>query len=92
MTIAVADYFDEIVGGLRRGGIDVRHFTLRASREVATERLRLRGDTTAWAFAQVDRCVAALDDPRYAIHIDTEGRPPTAVANGIAVMLRSPAP
>ena len=42
MTLVDANYFDEVVGGLRDEGIDVRHFALTASVEVIHRRLRSR--------------------------------------------------
>ena len=76
MTIARRDYLDEIVGGLRRRGLEVRHFTLTVSAETLRRRLRRRLDWPAsrrWALARVDACVAALADPAFAEPIETEG-------------------
>lgn len=43
MSIVRADYFDEIVGGLRSSGVDVRHYALTATAETLRKRLRRRG-------------------------------------------------
>lgn len=83
MTLVVPEYFEDVIGGLRRAGIEVRHFTLWASRDTIQQRLQERPDTTDWAWAQVDRCLAALDHPRFARHIETEGRQIAEVANEI---------
>ncbi|MFB6726323.1 hypothetical protein ACFCV3_39505 [Kribbella sp. NPDC056345] len=81
MSIVRDDYFDEIVGGLRSQGADVRHYALTASAETLRARLRhrsayvvgrlLRREET-WALQQVDRCVAALAEPRYATQVPTD--------------------
>jgi hypothetical protein len=60
MTIVRGDYFDEIIGGLRALGVDVRHYALIASPETLQRRLRSRlsylgslfGDET-WAISQI---------------------------------------
>jgi hypothetical protein len=74
MTLVVPEYFEDVIGSLRRAGIEVRHFTLQASRETIQRRLQERPDATDWAWAQVDRCVTALKHPRFARHIETDGR------------------
>lgn len=66
MTIVRDDYFDEIVGGLRAIGVDVRHFTLTASADTLRHRLGTRlsylgtllGGQDTWALSQVDRRLA----------------------------------
>jgi AAA domain len=93
MTIVRDDYFDEIVGGLRSDGVDVRHYTLIATRETLRSRLRLRHayllgralrrDET-WAIAQIERCVNALGGERYATHIPTDHSSPDEVVETIA--------
>lgn len=92
MTIVRDDYFDEIIGGLRSAGIDVRHYALTATAETLRNRLRQRlGYLTArlhgnetWALAQVDRCVAALSTPHYATQIATDHRTTDEVVEAIA--------
>jgi hypothetical protein len=91
MTIVRDDYFDEIVGGLRSRGVDLRHYTLTASAETLRRRLStriaflrsgLRRET--WAMQQIPRCVAALAADRYAMHVPTDGRPADDVVEWIA--------
>jgi hypothetical protein len=81
MSIVVDDYFDEIVGGLRARGVDVRHYALIASPETLRGRLRWRsayviarlvGRDETWATNQIDRCVTALAGDRYARHVPTD--------------------
>jgi hypothetical protein len=74
------EYFDEIIGGLRSRGVDLRHYSLIASPEILRKRLRKRsgylmarliGRDERWAIQQIDRCVTALSGDRYATHIET---------------------
>ena len=93
MTIVRDDYFDEIVGGLRSNGLDVRHYALTATPETLRRRLRLRHahlvgralrrDET-WAIGQIERCVNALSGERYATHVPTDRESPDEVVEMIA--------
>jgi len=91
MTIVRDDYFDEIVGGLRSCGVDVRHYALIASPETLRKRLStriafvrsgLRRET--WAVQQIPRCVAALAQERYATHVHTDQKTTDEVVEWIA--------
>lgn len=93
MTLVRTDYFEEIVGGLLRHGVDVRHYTLTAPTDVIHRRLRARlayrlgrvtGADETWAMQQTDRCVAALRSDRFAIHVPTDGRGISEVVEDIA--------
>lgn len=93
MSIVRDDYFDEIVGGLRSSGVDVRHYALTATPDTLRRRLRLRsgyvigralGREETWAMAQIDRCVNALAAERYATHVRTDDRSPGEVVELIA--------
>jgi AAA domain len=91
MTIVRDDYFDEIVGGLRSRGVDVRHYALIASAETLRRRLSTRIAFVAsglrretWAMRQIPRCVAALSQDRYAVHVETDYRTPDEVVEWIA--------
>ncbi|MET0898592.1 MAG: AAA family ATPase [Mycobacterium sp.] len=92
MTIVREDYFDEIIGTLR-ADVDVRHYSLIASPETLRRRLRSRlaymggrllGRDETWAIRQIDRCVAALGDPRFATQVPTDGRSLDEVVEAIA--------
>ncbi len=92
MTIVRADYFDEIVGALRTE-VDLRHVTLVASPATLQARLgtrlealgsRVLGGDGTWAMRQVDRCVTALADPRFATHVPTDERPLDEVVEAVA--------
>lgn len=93
MSIVRDDYFDEIVGGLRSSGVDVRHYALTATPETLRRRLRLRsgyvigwvlGRDETWAMQQIDRCVTALAGERYRTHVPTDNRTPDDVVELIA--------
>jgi predicted kinase len=52
---------------------ETHHFTLMASPETITQRLVLRGDAPdSWSHQQIERCVAVLDRPEFAVHVDAE--------------------
>lgn len=93
MTLVRDDYFDEIVGQLRAGGVDVRHYALTASPDTLRRRLRARlayvggrllGRDETWAIQQIDRCVSALSDARYATHVPTDDRSVDEVVEAVA--------
>jgi hypothetical protein len=76
MTLANPLHHAEIVGGLRAGGIDVRHFTLLASPATLRRRIRRRLDwprSRRWALSRSESCSAALEDPAFADHVQTDG-------------------
>lgn len=81
MSIVRDDYFEEIIGGLRSRGLEVRHYTLTASAETLRARLRQRsayligrvlGRDETWAMQQIDRCIASLATDRYSTHVLTD--------------------
>jgi hypothetical protein len=93
MSIVRDDYFDEIIGGLRSRGVEIRHYTLTASAETLRGRLRQRsayvlgrmlGRQETWALQQIDRCVAALAADRYATHVPTDDASVDEVIEAIA--------
>ncbi|WP_422656710.1 AAA family ATPase [Paenibacillus sp. EC2-1] len=73
MTITSLQYFDEIVGRLRRDDIIVHHFTLGASREVLLHRLKKRGDRAdSWPAQQINRCIEGLSHEVFQHHLNTD--------------------
>jgi len=99
MTLVRDAYFDEIVGGLRSSGIDVQHYALTATPETLRRRLqarlayvggRLLGRDETWAIQQIDRCVSALSDARYATHVPTDDRSVDEVVETIAADAKLP--
>jgi hypothetical protein len=76
MTLTSKLYHSEILGALRAPGVDLRHFTLVASPTTLRRRIRRRLDwpsSKRWSLSRVEACSAALQDPAFAEHVDTEG-------------------
>jgi len=93
MSIVRDDYFDEIVGGLRARGMQVRHYALTATPQTLRRRLRQRkayvigrvlGREETWALQQIERCVATLAADRYARHVPTDDATIDQVVESIA--------
>jgi hypothetical protein len=92
MTIANPSYFEELVGGLRAGGVALRHFTLVASPATLRRRLRWRLDwpsSRRWALARAEPYAAALAAPMFAEHVDTQGRNVAAIAADILARVQA---
>lgn len=62
MTVTNMQYYDEIAGKLERDGIIVKQFILTASRETIIKRLDARGNSTKWAYNQIDRCIRSFNE------------------------------
>jgi len=89
MTLIDPGYFEEIVGRLRAGGHDVRHFSLLADRATVLRRLRGRGFGLGlrheqWAVSKLDECLTQLKDPLFAEHVQTDDLSVPQVAEVIA--------
>jgi len=89
MTIINPGYFDQTVGRLRQDGHDVRHFSLLADRGTVLRRLRKRTlglglSHERWAVANLDECLAQLQDEVFAEHLFTDEMSVTQVAEAIA--------
>lgn len=91
MTLVNDAYFGEIIGGLRASGVDVRHYALIANAETLRARLNrriaflktgLRRET--WAMQQMERCITALAQDRYATHVPNDDRTVDEVVEWIA--------
>ncbi|SDE61967.1 AAA domain-containing protein [Paenibacillus sp. UNCCL117] len=88
MTVVDPAIFDEIVGRLRRDGMEVRHFALCASRAALLRRLRSRGEGSgSWAAQQIDRCLTGLADEAFERRLDTEHWSVRQTAEAIAAEL-----
>jgi hypothetical protein len=90
MTLVNQQYFDEIVGVLRRRGVDVHHFTLVASRETLNRRNRRRlllPRAKRWVRAQTDRCVSSLESPVFEAHLPTDNQNVTEIVKQIRSQL-----
>jgi hypothetical protein len=99
MTVVEPAYFQEIVGRLREGGHDVRHFALLAERETVLRRLRERGLGSAvrfiagqgaplrresFAVSKLDLCLERLAGQEFAVHLWTDRITVAQVADRIA--------
>lgn len=87
--MTLIEYHDEVIGGLRLDGHDVRHVILDASPEVLRRRLQGRasalvGRRETWAMAQIDRCVTGLAGLPDATHVDTDSLSLDDVAEAVA--------
>ncbi|WP_414936225.1 AAA family ATPase [Amycolatopsis sp. cmx-11-51] len=94
MTLVEPKYFEEIVGGLRERGHDVRHFALLAERETVLRRLSERGlvhslrgvppKRESFAVSKVDLCLDRLSGAEFGEHIHTDTLTVARVADRIA--------
>ena len=88
MTLVDERYVEEVIGGLRALGHDVRHIALMTSAQEVRRRLYWRGipgiNRDLWALEQVDRCLEALNRPGFAEPVDTAGRTVAEVADAVA--------
>ncbi|MNM79489.1 Tunicamycin resistance protein [compost metagenome] len=88
MTITDPGYWDEIVGRLRRDGLNLHHFTLTVTKETLIRRLRSRFEGSgSWAAEQIDRCVRSLAIEAFAEHVHTDHLTVTQTAEVIASKL-----
>lgn len=88
MTITNLQYYDEIIGRLERDGITIKHFILIASKENIISRLNARGNSTEWAYMQVDRCDRAFKDNCFGGQkIDTNNKSVDDVCNNIIKLI-----
>lgn len=71
MTLTNPNYYDEIIGTLRRNHVDVKDFILIATKEKILERLYKRKNSTPWAYEQVNRCIDAFNNHFNGYKIDT---------------------
>lgn len=94
MTLVEPKYFEEIVGGLRGRGHDVRHFALLAERETVLRRLSERGvvhsvrgvppKRESFAVSKLDLCLERLSGAEFGEHIQTDRLTVARVADRIA--------
>lgn len=93
MTLVEPDVVEEVHGGLRAAGLDLRHVVLTASPETIRRRLRSRLEglrrRETWAMRQIDRCVrglATLEGHR----VDTDALGLDAVVEEVAAQVGLP--
>jgi predicted kinase len=86
---------DEIIGGLRRSGLDVRHFVLLASEPTLRRRLFWRWSLPAsrrWARAQIGRFPRPASPPEQATSVHTDRRRLRDIVAEILAALPNPLP
>ncbi|WP_075619186.1 AAA family ATPase [Paenisporosarcina indica] len=73
MTLTNETYFNEIIGKLKNNGINVKHFTLSASKITIQKRLRKRFEgKNSWAYQQMEDRVSSLSKQTFEEHILTD--------------------
>jgi AAA domain-containing protein len=95
MTLVVPAYHREIIGGLRKSGAEVHHFSLMASPHTLSRRIRwrlVRPAAKRWMRAQIERCVATLNAPEFATHVATDDRSIADVVDVVLATLPKPLP
>jgi hypothetical protein len=86
---------DEIIGGLRRSGLDVRHFLLLAAEPTLRQRLFWRWSlptSRRWARAQIGRFPGAASASEQATRLHTDRRPVRDLVAEILAALPNPLP
>lgn len=71
MTIINPQYYNEIADKLQNENIEVKDFILVASKDNLLKRLDKRGNSTKWAYEQVNRCVKTFKTDFKGQKIDT---------------------
>jgi hypothetical protein len=85
MTLSNEYYFNEIIGKLRDNGIDVKHFTLTASKTTIQKRLRQRLEgKNSWAHQQIDERVSSLSKNTFEDHLPSDSMSIDEVVETIA--------
>ena len=87
MTLASPAYFTEIHSGLSAIA-PLHHFCLTASLRTVQQRLQERGDGPDPCQRKAAICIPLLNDPMFAVHIDTERRTTIQIVDVILAHLR----
>lgn len=73
MTLTNEEYFEEIIGRLKKDRIEIMHFTLVASKETIAKRLRKRFEgKDSWAYKQLENRLSLLAKAAFQFHIQTD--------------------
>jgi hypothetical protein len=89
MCLCRYDYSREITDEFRASGRDVHCFRLTCSPETLRSRILGRRDEDgghAWCLGHLASGLAAANNPRFGIEVDTEGRTPEEVAASIVAV------
>jgi RNase adaptor protein for sRNA GlmZ degradation len=92
MTIYDKNYFEEIIGKLRRNNIEIEHYLLGASKETLLKRLSKRLEKKdSWAAQKIDTCIQGFKELMgESIYIDTNALTIYDVADTIAKKSKLP--
>jgi hypothetical protein len=88
-TLVNSGHFQEIIGGLRNDGVELRHFALLAEPATVVRRLHARSlgrepRTQPWEVEVLDEWLAQLRRPEFAQQVHTDGKTVAQVANIIS--------
>lgn len=73
MTLTNEMYFQEIIGKLIKNNVEVKHFTLSASKSTIQKRLRQRLEgKNSWAYQQMEKRLSSLSKNLFKEHIQTD--------------------
>ncbi|MBS4202206.1 AAA family ATPase [Bacillus sp. FJAT-49732] len=85
MTLTNEVYFNQIIGRLRLDGIEIKHFTLYASKETIEKRLKKRLEgKNSWAYKQMEGRLVNLSKDTFQEHIHTDSMSIDEVVETIA--------
>ena len=84
MTIYKKQYYDEIIGQLRKENVEVKHFILSASKQTIADRLIKRGESKdCWAAQHINICLKAFESDISEEKINTEFKKIDEIADEI---------
>lgn len=88
MALYKADYFTEIISGLKESQVDVRHFQLEVDKKMIAERLAKRKDGTfEWGMSKVHEILSFFESIPLSQKIDNHNRPLNDVVHEILARL-----
>ncbi|WP_404450946.1 AAA family ATPase [Virgibacillus necropolis] len=91
MTLTNQLYHGEIVGKLKEHGVEVKHFTLSASKLTIQKRLRKRLEgKNSWAYQQIEERLNHLSKDTFKEHIHTDTMSINKVVETIAELANIP--
>lgn len=91
MTLTNHLYHEEIIGKLRENGVEVKHYTLSASKRTIQKRLRKRMEgKNSWAYQQVEERLNCLSKDTFKEHIQTDTMSISEVVETIAKLSNIP--
>ena len=91
MTLLKAESYEGIIKRLRDDGVDVCYVFLDAEAETLRQRMVESGreKPDSWCVRQIPVCLQAQQEDRFAVHVDTVGKAPEAIAREILAVGRN---